>query len=116
MLKYPFEAPFDEIRENPDLFVSSVFSSLESEFLLMPKGAGFVEYAVFERGYEALKAETKAFSELEPNSHSSDRGSTSEVLPGSPRPRRSIPPFGEDRLTIKERMNMRLQCECLMPP
>jgi hypothetical protein len=55
MIKYPFEAPFDAIRENPDLFVSSVFSCLESEFLVMPKGSGFVEYHLFESGYEALK-------------------------------------------------------------
>lgn len=61
MLKFPFEALFDEIRENPDLFVSSVFSCLESEFLVMPKGAGFVEYAVFETGYEALKKASSGF-------------------------------------------------------
>jgi len=34
--------------------------------LVMPKGAGFVEYPVFEHGYEALKAATKSFTELEP--------------------------------------------------
>ena len=33
----------------------------------MPKGAGFVEYPVFERGYEALKAETGGFSKLDPD-------------------------------------------------
>jgi hypothetical protein len=61
MIKYPFEASFDEIRENPNLFVSSVFSCLESEFLVMPKGAGFVEYNVFETGYEALKKASSGF-------------------------------------------------------
>lgn len=61
MLRYPFEAPFEEIQENPDLFVSSVFSCLESEFLVMPKGAGFIEYAVFESGYEALKKALSGF-------------------------------------------------------
>jgi hypothetical protein len=61
MHKYPFEAPFDEIRENPDLFISSVFSCLESEFLIMPKGAGFVEYQIFESGYEALKKALSGF-------------------------------------------------------
>jgi len=61
MLRYPFEAPFEEIQENPDLFVSSVFSCLESEFLVMPKGAGFVEYAVFESGYETLKKALSGF-------------------------------------------------------
>jgi len=61
MFKYPFEASFDEIRDNPDLFVSSVFSCLESEFLVMPKGTGFIEYHVFEAGYEALKKASSGF-------------------------------------------------------
>jgi hypothetical protein len=33
----------------------------------MPKGAGFVEYQVFERGYEALKAASSGFSKLDPD-------------------------------------------------
>ena len=61
MIKYPFEASFAEIQENPDLFVSSVFSCLESEFLVMPKGTGFVEYKIFESGYEALKRALSGF-------------------------------------------------------
>jgi hypothetical protein len=43
------------VKANPDAFVSAVFSSLESEFLVMPKGTGFVEYPVFERDYEVLR-------------------------------------------------------------
>jgi hypothetical protein len=66
MPKYPFKAHFDDILRDPDGYVDVVFSCLESEFLVMPKGAGFVEYPAFERGYEALKSATKGFSELEP--------------------------------------------------
>jgi len=66
MPKYPFEAPFDEIMQEAETYVDAVFSCLESEFLVMPKGSGFVEYPAFERGYEALKAATKGFSELNP--------------------------------------------------
>jgi len=66
MPTYPFEAPFDEILKDSARYVDAVFSCLESEFLVMPKGAGFLEYPVFERGYEALKAATKGFSQLEP--------------------------------------------------
>ena len=47
MMKSPFEVSFEELRQNLDIFVSSVFSYLESEFLVMPKGPGFVEYATF---------------------------------------------------------------------
>ena len=64
MLKYPFEASFDEILRDAEPYVDAVFSCLESEFLVMPKGTGFVEYPVFERGYEALKAATNGFAEL----------------------------------------------------
>ena len=66
MPKYPFEASLDEILDNPDPFVNAVFSCLESEFLVMPKGVGFVEYPVFERGYEALKGATSGFSNFTP--------------------------------------------------
>lgn len=67
MPKYPFEASFDEILKDSERFVDAVFSCLESEFLIMPKGAGFIEYPVFERGYEALKTATRGFSELKPD-------------------------------------------------
>jgi len=63
-MKYPFEASFEEIIENPEPFIDAVFSSLESEFLTIPKGIGFIEYSVFEKGYEALKSATGAFSAL----------------------------------------------------
>jgi len=66
MPKYPFEAPFDEILRDAEAYIDAVFSCLESEFLVMPEGVGFVEYPVFERGYEALKTATKGFSGLEP--------------------------------------------------
>ena len=65
-MRYPFEVTFEELAANPDEFVSAVFSSLESEFLILPKGAGFVEYPVFEAAYEALKRATAGFTKLEP--------------------------------------------------
>jgi hypothetical protein len=67
MPTFPFEVSLEEIRQNPESYVDAVFSCLESEFLVMPKGAGFVEYPVFERGYEALKTATGAFSKLDPD-------------------------------------------------
>ncbi|MEW6499901.1 MAG: hypothetical protein ACOY8P_01905 [Thermodesulfobacteriota bacterium] len=66
MKKYPFEAPFEEITRNADRYVDAVFSCLESEFLVMPKGEGFIEYPMFERGYEALKTATTSFSHFDP--------------------------------------------------
>ncbi|OQX12242.1 MAG: hypothetical protein BWK76_17960 [Desulfobulbaceae bacterium A2] len=66
MPKYPFEAPFADIQHDADMYVDAVFSCLESEFLIMPKGLGFIEYPIFERGYEALKMATRGFTAMEP--------------------------------------------------
>jgi hypothetical protein len=68
VMKYPFELPFAEVQADLDTFVTAVFSCLESEFLIMPKGLGFIDYPVFEQGYEALKQATKGFTFLEPES------------------------------------------------
>lgn len=65
MTNFPFEVTFEQIKADPAPFAASVFSCLESEFLALPKGEGFVEYAVFEQGYEALKRETNSFSQIE---------------------------------------------------
>ncbi|MGA2586242.1 MAG: hypothetical protein ABSF88_04350 [Candidatus Aminicenantales bacterium] len=66
-MRFPFEAPISEIDANLDDFVDAIFSSLESEFLVMPKGDGFVEYDIFEQGYEAIKRETDGFKKLDPD-------------------------------------------------
>jgi hypothetical protein len=63
--KYPFEAPLAAIDDEIESYVDAVFSCLESEFLVMPKGPDFVEYDVFERAYEELKKTTKGFKELD---------------------------------------------------
>lgn len=67
MPMFPFEVSPEEILQDPERYVDAVFSCLESEFLVMPKGEGFVEYPVFERGYETLKAATAGFSQLDPD-------------------------------------------------
>lgn len=65
MMKYPFERPYSEVRTDLDAYVDAVFSCLESEFLVMPKGIGFIDYPVFEQGYEALKHATRGFTLLD---------------------------------------------------
>ena len=52
---------FDELESDLDTYVDAVFGCLESDFLVMPKGEGFVEFPVFESGYEALKRATGSF-------------------------------------------------------
>lgn len=68
MPTFPFEVRFEEILKDLEVYVDVIFSCLESEFLIMPKGTGFVEYPVFERGYEALKLSTNGFKKFEPMS------------------------------------------------
>lgn len=65
-MRYPFEASIEELQANIAEFVKVIFGSLESEFLTMPKGEGFVDYATFEKAYEALKRGTKGFATLDP--------------------------------------------------
>ncbi len=66
-MRYPFEVSYEELEANLDAYVDSVFSCLESEFLIMPKGQGFIDYPVFEDGYEALKRATGSFGSLDPD-------------------------------------------------
>lgn len=65
-MPFPFEVPFDAVESDLDTFVDAVFGALRSEFLTMPKGGGFVEYPVFEHGYETLKRTTNGFRNLTP--------------------------------------------------
>jgi hypothetical protein len=65
-MPFPFEVPFDDIAGDLDAYVDEVFGALQSEFLTLPKGEGFIEYPVFERGYEALKRTTGGFRDLSP--------------------------------------------------
>lgn len=61
-MRFPFEAQPDEVLADPDSFVNAVFSSLASEFLVMPKGEGFLDYPAFAAGYEALKKASDGFT------------------------------------------------------
>ncbi len=65
-MKFPFEVPFEEVLEDPSSYIDAVFSCLESELLVMPKGVGFIDYATFEQGYEALKQATSGFKKISP--------------------------------------------------
>jgi hypothetical protein len=64
-MKQPFEVPFAEVEANPEPFVDAVFSTLVSEFLVMPKGDGFVDYPTFNTGYERLKQATGDFQQID---------------------------------------------------
>lgn len=61
---YPFEVSFAQVQSNLDEFAAVVMDSLQSDFLVLPKGKGFVEYAVFQGGYEWLEWATKGFAKV----------------------------------------------------
>jgi len=60
--KYPFEASYAEIEADIDVFIKAVFDTLQSSFLLLPRGPGFVTYPEFQQAYEVLKRHTVGFT------------------------------------------------------
>jgi hypothetical protein len=65
-MPFPFEVPFTEVEAKLDVFVDEVFGTLQSEFLNLPKGEGFIDYSIFSKGYEEIKATTKDFRDFSP--------------------------------------------------
>jgi hypothetical protein len=65
-MPFPFEVPFVQVEAHIETFVDEVFGALQSEFLNLPKGDGFIDYSTFSRGYEEFKATTNAFREISP--------------------------------------------------
>jgi hypothetical protein len=63
---FPFEVSFAEVEADIETYVSAIISSLESDFLVLPRGTGFIEFGVFEEGYEVLKRATEGFRQLDP--------------------------------------------------
>jgi hypothetical protein len=60
-LPRPFEVNPDYLREHLDELVRATIADLTSEFLVLPKGNGFIEYQAFRDAYEVLKRWTRAF-------------------------------------------------------
>ena len=64
--KYPFKASYTEIESEVDVFIDAVFDTLQSSFLFLPRGSGFVTYPEFQQAYEVLKRHTAGFTKVEP--------------------------------------------------
>jgi len=63
-MKQPFEASYAEIKRDLDHYIDVTFNSLQSSFLLLPRGDNFITYPTFQDAFEVLKASTKGFSDL----------------------------------------------------
>lgn len=61
-----FEVDYNDPNLSIDPLIDEVFGELKSSFLEMPKGEGFIEYTVFEQGYQALKKNTDDFTIITP--------------------------------------------------
>lgn len=66
-MAFPFELPFETVQAGLDSCVDEVVGALESDFLTMAKGKGFIEYPAFEQGYETLKRATGNFRDVHPD-------------------------------------------------
>lgn len=60
----PFEHTLEDIVADIDPFIDGFVNSLTSEFLILPKGSGFLEFKEFDLAYEALKKYTSGFTVL----------------------------------------------------
>lgn len=64
--KCPFEVPYTEVEADINAYINAVFDVLQSSFLVLPRGPGFVVYTDFQRAYEVLKRHTAGFAVFEP--------------------------------------------------
>jgi hypothetical protein len=62
-----FSLDYSDPNLDIDPLIDEVFGELKSGFLELPKGQGFVEYPIFEAGYEALKKASSEFTILDPD-------------------------------------------------
>ena len=58
----PFELSAQDLEGRLDEMVEATFADLQSQFITLPKGTGFIEFADFQAAYEVLKQHTSAFA------------------------------------------------------
>jgi hypothetical protein len=63
----PFELDPADLQHRLDETVETTFRDLQSQFLILPKGNGFIEYTDFQAAYEVLKRHTAAFATFDGN-------------------------------------------------
>lgn len=60
----PFEVDPGYLRAHIDEMVDATFDDIVSEFLLLPRGPNFIDYADFRDAYEALRRRTEGFRDF----------------------------------------------------
>jgi hypothetical protein len=61
-MTHPFELTFATLQQRLDEMAEVTFGDLQSQFLTLPRGSGFIDYDEFQTAYEVLKRHTQAFS------------------------------------------------------
>lgn len=61
-MTHPFQLTPEELNDRMEEMVDVTFADLQSQFLMLPKGQGFIEYPDFQAAYEVLKRRTGAFA------------------------------------------------------
>jgi hypothetical protein len=57
----PYELNASELKVHLDAMISATFADISSEFLILPKGTGFLPYTDFRQAFEVLKRQTRFF-------------------------------------------------------
>ncbi|MCC7352407.1 MAG: hypothetical protein IT330_01525 [Anaerolineae bacterium] len=61
---HPFEATAEQLEANIEQYVDGFIGSLQSFFMVMPRGSEFIDFPRFQQAYEALKKATGNFEDL----------------------------------------------------
>ena len=60
----PFETASVDLQDRIEELVDSTFADIQSQFLVLPRGANFVEYHEFQSAFEVLRRRTNAFADF----------------------------------------------------
>ena len=60
----PFEIASPDLQDYLEELVDAIFSDIQSQFLVLPRGDNFVEYPDFQTAYEVLRQRTNAFADF----------------------------------------------------
>lgn len=58
-MTHPFELTAAQLQDRLDEMVEVTFGDLQSQFLTLPRGAGFIDYSDFQTAYEVLKSRSR---------------------------------------------------------
>lgn len=62
--RFPFEVSRAQLAKSPEDYAKRLMGTMDSDFLTMPRGEGFVEYATWDAAYQEVRARTNAFRNL----------------------------------------------------